>query len=282
MQMGERSQVPRNRGRMSKSTNNESADDGKISYIGLYPEDWITGCRFLSPLAEWAYLQICLEIWDKGKAIPDRRLRMLLSRAGGEIEAILDELKSEGKIEVDRQGRTFNRRAIAAHRLSADKRAQRVAAARKMHEKRAKSAKNLQKTSKKSARNSQAKSITRDAAHHAHHGARHDANENENENETPLKGESPQSPPPRQDDFLSPISEPAWEAFKAHRRGMKKPLSGQAAAGARRKLERIHAEHGHDPAKVIEQSIENGWVGLFPLKDDFSSKRSGWGWVYEE
>lgn len=33
------------------------------------------------------------------------------------------------------------------------------------------------------------------------------------------------------------------------------------------KLKRLYAE-GHDPTLVIEQSIERGWTGLFPLKSD--------------
>lgn len=78
-----------------------------------------------------------------------------------------------------------------------------------------------------------------------------------------------------QADFLCPIPDEDWQKYLEHRKAMGKKLSPQAATGARNKLERIHAEHGHDPAKVIEQSIENGWLGLFPLKDQ---GRKGGSW----
>lgn len=56
-----------------------------------------------------------------------------------------------------------------------------------------------------------------------------------------------------------------WAEFKKFRKEIKSPLTETAESRALSKLERLHGE-GQDVALVIEQSIENGWKGLFPVK----------------
>jgi hypothetical protein len=51
-----------------------------------------------------------------------------------------------------------------------------------------------------------------------------------------------------------------------HRQAIKSPLTTVAQTRALAVLERMAAE-GQDPARVIEQSIVNGWKGFFPVKD---------------
>lgn len=55
----------------------------------------------------------------------------------------------------------------------------------------------------------------------------------------------------------------AWERFERYRREIKKTLKPASIEAAQRKL----ASFGEDQAAVVEQSIANGWQGLFPLKD---------------
>lgn len=53
-----------------------------------------------------------------------------------------------------------------------------------------------------------------------------------------------------------------WFEFLRHRKTLKKPMTDYAQQLAFKLLERFRAA-GHDPRAVIEQSIFNGWQGLF-------------------
>ncbi len=60
-----------------------------------------------------------------------------------------------------------------------------------------------------------------------------------------------------------PVKE--WEDFKQHRHEMKAPLSELAMTKAINKLDRLRKE-GSPPTQVLEQSVVNGWKGLFVVK----------------
>ena len=70
-------------------------------------------------------------------------------------------------------------------------------------------------------------------------------------------------------DWLSPED---WKDFVAHRRMIKAPMTDRACQLAIAKLSRLRSG-GHDPKAVIEQSIEAGWKGLFPMRSELSSPR---------
>lgn len=57
----------------------------------------------------------------------------------------------------------------------------------------------------------------------------------------------------------------SWDAYQQHRIDIKKPLTKKAAELAIRELGYLRSL-GNDPVAVIEQSILNGWRGLFALK----------------
>jgi hypothetical protein len=59
---------------------------------------------------------------------------------------------------------------------------------------------------------------------------------------------------------------PQWTDYCAYRKA-RKGWTAKAEALCIRELSRLR-EAGHDPAAVIEQSIRNGWAGVFPLKAD--------------
>ena len=64
------------------------------------------------------------------------------------------------------------------------------------------------------------------------------------------------------------LTESAWSDFIEFRKSIpRSPFNLQAQKLALRKLEELR-EQGHDPTEVINQSILNGWKGLFPLKQD--------------
>lgn len=53
-----------------------------------------------------------------------------------------------------------------------------------------------------------------------------------------------------------------WDEFLRHRKALKKPMTDYAQTLAFKLLERFKTA-GHDPQASIEQSIFNGWQGLF-------------------
>lgn len=54
----------------------------------------------------------------------------------------------------------------------------------------------------------------------------------------------------------------AWERWQTYRIEIRKPLKTISRSAAQREL----AKHGAEQNAVVEQSIANGWTGLFPLK----------------
>jgi len=58
---------------------------------------------------------------------------------------------------------------------------------------------------------------------------------------------------------------PNWKIYLEHRKESLKPLTATAQTAAINKLERWKAE-GKDIAAIITQSVENGWSGLFEVK----------------
>lgn len=56
-----------------------------------------------------------------------------------------------------------------------------------------------------------------------------------------------------------------WDGYLGMRMKMRKPMTDMAKRLAISELERLR-EDGHDPGKVLEQSIMKGWSGLFALK----------------
>ena len=88
---------------------------------------------------------------------------------------------------------------------------------------------------------------------------------------TPDKKTKAQAPPDSVSlpEWLSP--EP-FAAFIDHRKKLKAPMTGLAQTRLIAELSRLR-EDGHDPEAVLDQSILNGWKGVFPLKAQQS--RSG-------
>lgn len=88
-----------------------------------------------------------------------------------------------------------------------------------------------------------------------------------------LDKKTPQTPikiNPKITPLISPQPEwlPAeeWEAFEEMRKRIRKPLTGRARVLAIGKLETLRAA-GHDPAKVLDQSVLNSWQDLFPPRE---------------
>lgn len=61
----------------------------------------------------------------------------------------------------------------------------------------------------------------------------------------------------------------AWDRWIGYRGEIRKPLKPASIPAAQVKL----AAFGSDQASVVEQSIANGWTGIFPLKDGPKERR---------
>lgn len=74
--------------------------------------------------------------------------------------------------------------------------------------------------------------------------------------ENPRDGNKTEPPP----EGLDPV---AWGRWVEYRRSIRRPVKPASVPSAQRKL----AAFGDDQDEAVEQSIANGWTGLFPVKD---------------
>lgn len=65
--------------------------------------------------------------------------------------------------------------------------------------------------------------------------------------------------------FPTWLSPKHWQDFLEYRQEIKKPMTLKAQSLAIEKLKELRVK-GNDPTDVINQSILNGWVGLFEIK----------------
>lgn len=219
------------------------ASNNRHSYVQFYPSDWIAGLAFMPPLAEWLYLQICLYNWDKREAMPASDAKLRLSRHA-DWEADLQLLLDAGKVIKTAGGGLFVHRAL----MEAEK-------AFELWEKKSRGGKGRKSAENQGGAQHSSKSDGKSAG----------SNENENENEILPNGNTPLPPT---GDLIFTIPGDVMKAFREHRLKLKAPLTQRAEELLIKKLEAIHAEHGHDPTAVLEQSIERGWKGVFELKGD--------------
>lgn len=90
---------------------------------------------------------------------------------------------------------------------------------------------------------------------------------NKNKNNNPLN-------PPGGKEKFNPLSVPipewlnsqAWSDWVSNRNEMKKPIKTERGVNAAFKLLKECLDDGHDPADVINNSIANGYQGLFKPK----------------
>jgi len=80
----------------------------------------------------------------------------------------------------------------------------------------------------------------------------------------PTPKPQPKKPPEPEEipDWLPPA---AWQDFLDHRKSLKAPMSELARTKAINKLDQLRRE-GNNPCEVLEQSIVNGWKGVFEVK----------------
>ena len=89
-----------------------------------------------------------------------------------------------------------------------------------------------------------------------------DANDAKTKKKTKKKKKNPTDSNP-----LTPL-EGAIEDFKAHRKQIKKPMTDLALTLLRNDLEKLAPGDEKTKIAILEQSIKNGWTGVFALKED--------------
>jgi hypothetical protein len=86
------------------------------------------------------------------------------------------------------------------------------------------------------------------------------------------KDAAPASPSPlvRRNLVIEQFSEEVYLAlleFENYRKKIRKPLTEHGIELILKKLGEFRAQ-GHDPVKILEQSIMNGWQGIFPVRSE--------------
>lgn len=224
--------------------------------------DWLGGTATLPPMAEWVYLQISLYNMDKGEPVPGSRLAMILVRHGGDWQGDVDLLVEIGKVAKTAGGGFFVKRALIEYERAENAISKKRKAGKKGAEKR------WQNNDEDNTANGDATEKACDT-----NATRQDKTRAEQSDPIGSQGDAP-----AQGDLIDSIDPDIWKAFAEHRIKLKAPLTDRAATMLRNKLHEIATDHGHDPNRVLEQSILQGWKGVYPLKDDDTGngKRSGW------
>lgn len=83
-----------------------------------------------------------------------------------------------------------------------------------------------------------------------------------NVTETPSESETEQIQSRAEKKAVAGLDLESWSRWKEYRRAIGKRIKEFSEASAQKKL----AEFGSNQAAVVEQSIAQGWTGLFPLK----------------
>lgn len=71
------------------------------------------------------------------------------------------------------------------------------------------------------------------------------------------------------DEYPSWLDQGLWHEFKEHRKDLKSPMTDRAEKMAIKKLEKMGVEQHRE---IIEESIINGWKGLFAVSGASSIK----------
>jgi hypothetical protein len=97
-------------------------------------------------------------------------------------------------------------------------------------------------------------------------------NNNNDNNDNKLKGKKSVST----DILVLPecINPDVFSEYIKHRRNLKKPMTEHAKKLLIKKLLKFE-QSGHNPNAVLNQSIENGWIGVFEIKQENQRNQNG-------
>lgn len=236
------------------------------SYVEFYPSDWVAGTAYMPVAAEWLYLQICLYNWDKREPVPRAQAALRFSRSPT-WEADLATLIDAEKVVRTEGGGLFVERALVAANKAYD-----------LWERKSRGGKNKQGNGNAGENPGGGKTLGKSPPK----SPASNQNQNHNQNQTPPVGGDPPAPQGAggdgpAGDLIFSVPADAMKAWRAHRTKIKHPMTQRAEELIIGKLETIWMQHGHEPSAVIDQSIVNGWRGVFPLKDESNDRGRGQG-----
>lgn len=115
----------------------------------------------------------------------------------------------------------------------------------------------------------------KDTAHNHNHNQNHSQDHSHNHDHTSPDGEEERErelklpkeiplPPELNQDFV----QEAFRDFREHRRKLRKPMTTKAEEMIIADLAKLAKGDAVAAVKILEQSIKNGWQGVFPLKED--------------
>lgn len=67
---------------------------------------------------------------------------------------------------------------------------------------------------------------------------------------------------------MTPEVKAAWEEYAQHRKELRKPLTPTAIKRAMRKVEELSLGNPRRALAIIEQSMEENWIGVHPLSKE--------------
>jgi len=183
-----------------------------------------------------------------------------------EVKPLLEELKQHEVFSISDDGIIYNRRMVREAEIS---------------EKRAEAGKIGGLSKKQKSSKSQANTLARSASASASASVYASVYASEYEEEE--KGMEKETKKAVQIELPSWIDPSIWNDYLEMRKKIRKPATQKAQELIIKKLEQLKLS-GQDPNRVLEQSIENSWQGVFPLKEvsedqDLELKRLiiGWG-----
>lgn len=202
------------------------------AYMALFTGDYLRDTRHLTPEEHGIYLLLLMHCWDQRGPVPlDERKQagIVNARSGGELESLRRVLREFfARMEDGWYNARMSREIVKCQALS-------------------------QIWSEAGKRGAQAKAKPRLRVGQA-----------EATTPSPAPSLSP-SPTPSYPPIPSWLPTESWSQYQDHRKNKRAKLTPRAAALCFRTLEKLR-EKGQDPIAVIEQSIANGWTGLFPIQ----------------
>jgi len=97
--------------------------------------------------------------------------------------------------------------------------------------------------------------------------------EKEGEKEKEIENECYNPHTPKAQKKANTPLEEAMDNFAAMRKAMKKPLTDKARDLTLKELEKLAPGDEATQIKILNQSIQRGWQGVFPLKDDVKAAK---------
>jgi len=227
----------------------------KVSYVALYPTDFLADIGHLGNTELGIYTRLLLVYYRDQRPLPydnDKLRRIAMTFSPEECKA-MNEVLAEFFV----AGSLSDGTRVWRH-TRADRELERANESRNARIKRTEAARSARWNGKASVTESVTESVTS-------YSQTENQNQNQNQIEEKEKKESRQGksgvrPPLDLPEWLSAGSWQDWHAYRLARKGWTRraqELSLQTLAQLR--------NDGHDPQRVIDQSIERGWSGLFPV-----------------